>query len=523
MRTILQLGLIALIISVLPFAGLSGQNYHPLPDEDIRVYGDFMLGYVVAPTLQLRGVEEVDNGELLVTNNNVVDDLYTLGSGPCYHDTGNWWAEEIIWNEGMLFLIMADGLKLTIDTRLDEGQGGFLGSANENLNMSATVVSVSEEETAAGLDTVKTFEINLYLKITGGPASNLIIHGQTLSIGKNSGLIRSFPFNAGYLSPNKYAWSIDDQAELKLIANDLSELQPDYLDFFPFEEGDVLHKEIHNFYYLSPNRTTKQKELTFIDRDYNQQTGELILTFDRYTRVLEGITGILYEFLEERRDTAQWVITPDKFLDWEIAPGLFDLIPGEPLLINVEAETAQLELYNYTPGESSRYGQRETTLMRENLKTNQDSVCDYYYSTNLYSYFWERYQFIEGMGGYVFHRISSSTVLESNPVYVSTADLEWGEPHNFAITTTELEAKEPIHIYPNPVRSGQNLRLEAGDRQPESYKIYNSTGKMVQKGTLNPSSDIQKLEIGALDAGLYLLNLTTSSGGLYVERFVVME
>ncbi|TVR88752.1 MAG: hypothetical protein EA411_03920 [Saprospirales bacterium] len=73
MRLNLHLRFIALVIFTLPKIGLSGQDYHPLPDDDIRIYWENQEMFIVPPSLQLRGVEVVAAGNRLLTNSNYLE------------------------------------------------------------------------------------------------------------------------------------------------------------------------------------------------------------------------------------------------------------------------------------------------------------------------------------------------------------------------------------------------------------------------------------------------------------------
>ncbi|TVR88751.1 MAG: hypothetical protein EA411_03915 [Saprospirales bacterium] len=135
---------------------------------------------------------------------------------------------------------MEDGSKLTLDTRLEVGQSSDLIVVNDNLEMSVAVISKGKQQTITGQDTIKTFKVNIYDKFTGEAEEGHHFHEQEVAIGKTVGLIRTFPFNAAHLFPHQN-WSFDQPVELDIKAEEANDIIPDYLDYFPFEEGDKLH------------------------------------------------------------------------------------------------------------------------------------------------------------------------------------------------------------------------------------------------------------------------------------------
>lgn len=518
MRLKLPSGLIAGIIAVLPLALLSGQDYHPLPDEDIRIYKENSTMLIVPPSLELRGVEAVADGERLLTNSSYLEKKSAGGWEPCFHDTGNWWAEEIIWNEGLLTLILEDGSMLRLDTRLEEGQSSDLTGANDDLDMSVTVISKGDKQTFAGMDTVKTFKVNIFDKDSGEPEEDHLFDGQKVVLGKNTGLISTFPFNTASMSPNQ-VWSSASTVELDIKAAAVDEITPDYLDYFPFQKGDELHI-LSTTTTGPPDNSETREKLTFTNRDYDPQTGQLILTFEREMQSYSNYYG--EETFNEKRDTGSWTINPGQLIDWELVPGFFDHIPGEPIFAVVEDHWAEMHLYTLIPAERSDFNQRELILHREYLHEAPEDACEYTFETAYDRLVYNNF-YIEGMGGGYYRIGDHHSTSTRKPVYVSTNDLEWGEPFDFTVHTQELaDQHDDILLYPNPVRSGENLRLETGDIKAESYFIYN-LDRQVQRGNLDPYSDIQEIETGSLTPGFHHIEFEVQNGQLVIKRIVVYD
>ncbi|TVR88750.1 MAG: T9SS C-terminal target domain-containing protein [Saprospirales bacterium] len=223
----------------------------------------------------------------------------------------------------------------------------------------------------------------------------------------------------------------------------------------------------------------------------------------------------------EKRDTGSWTINPGQLIDWELVPGFFDHIPGEPIITTVEDHSVEIELFTLVPAERSTFNQRELILHSEYLHESPENDCEYTFSTAYDRLVYNNF-YIEGMGG-GYHRIYDHPGTSiRKPVYVSTADLEWGEPFEFTVHTMGLGDQQTVLLYPNPVRSGENLRLEAGEIKAEAYNIYR-LGKKVKRGNIAPYSGIQEIETGSLNSGFYHVELEVENGQVVIKRIVVLD
>ena len=75
-----------------------------------------------------------------------------------------------------------------------------------------------------------------------------------------------------------------------------------------------------------------------------------------------------------------------------------------------------------------------------------------------------------------------------------------------------------IKLYPNPTTSSLRIELE-NDELATSYKITDTKGKQVLTGSLSPSS-LVSIDVEQLTNGVYIIELTTSSGEVVIDKFV---
>lgn len=72
----------------------------------------------------------------------------------------------------------------------------------------------------------------------------------------------------------------------------------------------------------------------------------------------------------------------------------------------------------------------------------------------------------------------------------------------------------PIHVYPNPVQTGESLKISLQEgNETTTYTIRNMSGQIIQAGecsALNPAIELKQ----GIDAGIYLLSLTDNKGQL---------
>ena len=75
-----------------------------------------------------------------------------------------------------------------------------------------------------------------------------------------------------------------------------------------------------------------------------------------------------------------------------------------------------------------------------------------------------------------------------------------------------------IKLYPNPTTSSLRIELE-NDELATSYKITDTKGKQVLTGSLSPSSSVS-IDVEQLPVGVYMIEITTSSGEIVTDQFL---
>ncbi len=78
--------------------------------------------------------------------------------------------------------------------------------------------------------------------------------------------------------------------------------------------------------------------------------------------------------------------------------------------------------------------------------------------------------------------------------------------------------KSSYTIYPNPTTSSINIELE-NEALATSYKITDTKGEQVLTGSLSTSSSVS-IDVEQLSSGVYIIELTTSSGEMIIDKFV---
>ncbi|MEL6862865.1 MAG: T9SS type A sorting domain-containing protein [Bacteroidota bacterium] len=85
--------------------------------------------------------------------------------------------------------------------------------------------------------------------------------------------------------------------------------------------------------------------------------------------------------------------------------------------------------------------------------------------------------------------------------------------------TEELTLAESIEIYPNP--ANQQLNVYTSDIQVDHFELYNILGEQVLNAAAQGQNHI--LELGQLDAGLYMLQVHTQDGLILPKRLMIQR
>ena len=102
--------------------------------------------------------------------------------------------------------------------------------------------------------------------------------------------------------------------------------------------------------------------------------------------------------------------------------------------------------------------------------------------------------------------------------FFEDGDLAYPEtPENCVLSNTEETLfQNNIQIYPNPV--SDQLKIIDVDQQLTSFEIFNLTGKLIKRGTINSTDQTVSLE--NIRPGMYLLSLRTKAGTKLVKKIL---
>ena len=88
----------------------------------------------------------------------------------------------------------------------------------------------------------------------------------------------------------------------------------------------------------------------------------------------------------------------------------------------------------------------------------------------------------------------------------------------------ELVGDQALLLYPNPTSGELFVDLSPWSGAQLTVQVLDSRGQRVQSQTLTAGLDAQSLELpSTLPAGLYVLEVLTSSGEKYFGRFVIQR
>jgi ligand-binding sensor domain-containing protein len=123
--------------------------------------------------------------------------------------------------------------------------------------------------------------------------------------------------------------------------------------------------------------------------------------------------------------------------------------------------------------------------------------------------------FIEGL--YRVNNISPMAIDLYNNVWIHISDVGLLK-FDPSISSVNLLPNSKYTIYPNPTTSSLIIELK-NEALATSYKIADTKGKQLLIGSLSPSSFVN-IDVEQLPAGVYIIELTTSSGELIIDKFV---
>jgi len=99
--------------------------------------------------------------------------------------------------------------------------------------------------------------------------------------------------------------------------------------------------------------------------------------------------------------------------------------------------------------------------------------------------------------------------------YSTVNEFGWFSNNASALTTPELTASA-FSVYPNPAKDELNLKANF---EFEAYKIFDSTGKLIDEDVLTTSASSHVIDLGKLSQGLYFVEIQSGSSR-EIKRFV---
>ena len=93
---------------------------------------------------------------------------------------------------------------------------------------------------------------------------------------------------------------------------------------------------------------------------------------------------------------------------------------------------------------------------------------------------------------------------------------------NLLTSTTFLETLTPVEVFPNPLSSGQSLRVTCEDRVEQAFALYNATGQRISLTEPNRIAEntYQVNLPAAIPAGIYFLEIPFKNGS-HLEKIVL--
>ena len=81
-----------------------------------------------------------------------------------------------------------------------------------------------------------------------------------------------------------------------------------------------------------------------------------------------------------------------------------------------------------------------------------------------------------------------------------------------SVSVDELDLEQAITIHPNPSRNW--IQIEAGSNTIEKYSLFDQQGRSLING------QAKEVDISALNAGIYFLNIYLKNGRSTVKKFI---
>ncbi len=153
--------------------------------------------------------------------------------------------------------------------------------------------------------------------------------------------------------------------------------------------------------------------------------------------------------------------------------------------------------------------------------TQQNSTVNFPSDGTWYDYLSE--QTLEVSGGN-----SSFQLLPGQQYLWMTQDIERPSLSGGVTSSNDIKLIEEVNIYPNPVYSGESLRLQIGDRdlQDAQFRILDSRGVVVSQFALPDNFNglpILEVEVPQLPGGLYFIDIYSNTAARGLKAKVLIQ
>jgi hypothetical protein len=105
------------------------------------------------------------------------------------------------------------------------------------------------------------------------------------------------------------------------------------------------------------------------------------------------------------------------------------------------------------------------------------------------------------------------------PAYLRTIEFFESLANIYPTSLGEVNVRQPIQVYPNPVSAGTSVRLEGTDVAQRPFILYDNTGREILRGQTSAAGDI--LLPGSLPRGLSVVRVGLPGGTSAVKRLII--
>lgn len=400
-----------------------------------------------------------------------------------------------ICNDGTNILINKMGDSITIKTQSILGEKWIAYQIQDSLIIEATVLDFDVLSFLGINDSVKTIGFQTYDKNMN--PLDYELNEMKLQISKNYGFVKTFNF---YLFPNfKVDYPSEKLEEYNLIGLSTPNVGVSnltWLDVNDFQVGDELH-------------VLDEYSCWYGDGDGSATTIKAIY---KYLERTDYSNSIVYRYSRKQSNYNRWTDSSsytyyDDVLNITIKPdSLFNKLPDEPIITN--NDISKYNMINTSPltkiYDNAQFMSAEDSCW-------QVALADGCLKSNKY---------IKGLGGPYYYCRQSFCLggAERKLVYYKKGEVTWGNPL-IITSTSDSRAVPNINIYPNPAQDILNINLPKNSFSDYSFFIYDIQGRLIKHNKLENNNT--KIDIGDIRTGIYLLQISTRSEVLKMEKLIV--